>query len=299
MRISLRTAVVTLVRRAALTVILSMLFIPTVGANAEVLGGAVVSADALYIRSEASFEASPLAVAPKDAVVVLIEKIDDSWYKTWYAGFVGYMASEFLEVTEEADGSLGAGTVMGTDVRVRLAPGADGLILLLRNEGDRLEVTGVNGAWYKVKYEGTAGFVHSDYLMLDEAEVKAGTSPRQGIIDTAMKYLGVPYVWAGTSPSGFDCSGFVYYVFSQNGYSTNRTAESLMQNGEYVDRNDLLPGDVIGFANRGGSYVGHCGIYLGDGQFIHSSSGTGDVTINTLETGYYANNYYTARRIAA
>lgn len=161
-------------------------------------------------------------------------------------------------------------------------------------------------SWYKGWCAGLLGYIAPDLLIVpEEAEVISGVGALDGsvsgqeIVDTAMKYIGVPYVWAGTSPNGFDCSGFVYYVFSENGYGTYRTAESLMLNGEAVNRDELLPGDVLGFVNSGGGYIGHCGIYIGDGQFIHASSGDGAVTIDDLDTGYYANCFYAARRIAA
>ena len=113
-----------------------------------------------------------------------------------------------------------------------------------------------------------------------------------------MSYLGVPYVWAGTSPSGFDCSGFVYYVYKECGYSINRTAESIYSNGTYVEKSQLQVGDTVHFTSGSNSnYIGHVGIYIGDGQFIHASSGVGRVVISDLSSTYYLNNYYGARRI--
>lgn len=91
------------------------------------------------------------------------------------------------------------------------------------------------------------------------------------VVSTALGYLGTPYVWGGTSPSGFDCSGFVQYVYAQNGVGLPRTSQSQMGVGNPVSQGQLQPGDLVFF--RGG---GHVGIYIGDGQYVHAPH-TGDV----------------------
>ena len=126
-----------------------------------------------------------------------------------------------------------------------------------------------------------------------------GTSTATGldIVNYAQGFLGVPYVYGGTSPSGFDCSGLVYYCYTHFGYSVNRTAASLAYNGSSVAKESLQAGDVILFTSSGGGYIGHTGIYIGGGQFIHAPH-TGDVVkISSLSDEYYTNHYYGARRI--
>ena len=126
-----------------------------------------------------------------------------------------------------------------------------------------------------------------------------GTSTATGldIVNYAKGFLGVPYVYGGTSPSGLDCSGLVYYCYTHFGYSVNRTAASLAYNGSAVSKDNLQAGDVILFTSSGGGYIGHCGIYVGNGQFIHAPH-TGDVVkISSLSDTYYTNHYYGARRI--
>ncbi len=126
-----------------------------------------------------------------------------------------------------------------------------------------------------------------------------GTNTATGmdIVNYSMGFLGVPYVYGGTSPSGFDCSGLVYYCYTNFGYSVNRTAASLAYNGSSVSKDNLQAGDVILFTSSGGGYIGHTGIYIGEGQFIHAPH-TGDIVkISSLSTDYYTNHYYGARRI--
>jgi cell wall-associated NlpC family hydrolase len=92
-----------------------------------------------------------------------------------------------------------------------------------------------------------------------------------GVVGIAMQYLGVPYVWGGSSPSGFDCSGFVSYVYAQVGVSLPHHAASQYSYGTPVSYSDLEPGDLVFFEG-----LGHVGIYIGGGQFIHAPH-TGDV----------------------
>ena len=109
-----------------------------------------------------------------------------------------------------------------------------------------------------------------------------------------MQYLGVPYVWGGTSPSGFDCSGLVQYVCKKNGISVSRTAAAQAGNGTYVSRNNLQPGDLVFF---GKGNIHHVGIYIGNGQMIHAPQ-TGDVVkISSIETAYRINSYAGATRV--
>ena len=112
----------------------------------------------------------------------------------------------------------------------------------------------------------------------------------QSVIDTAESFLGLPYVWGGTTPAGFDCSGFVQYVYGQNGYSLTRTTYTQWDNdGTFVSKSELQPGDLIYFGS-GGSPT-HVGLYVGDGMMIHSPS-TGDVVkFSTIESGYYSQTY--------
>ena len=124
-----------------------------------------------------------------------------------------------------------------------------------------------------------------------------GTGTGQDIVSFAETFLGVSYVYGGTSPSGFDCSGLVYYCYRHFGYSVNRTAAGLAYSGTPVSASALQVGDVILFTSTDGSYVGHTGIYIGSGQFIHAPH-TGDVVkISSLSDAYYTSHYWGARRI--
>lgn len=125
-------------------------------------------------------------------------------------------------------------------------------------------------------------------------ESPTGAPPSQygGVVGVAMQYLGIPYRWGGSSPStGFDCSGFVMYVFSRVGVSLPRVVSAQYRVGVPVSRSELQPGDLVFFNS-----LGHNGIYIGGGQFIHSPH-TGDVVKISSLSGYYVDNWVGARRV--
>ncbi len=115
----------------------------------------------------------------------------------------------------------------------------------------------------------------------------------KGVVGTAMQYLGVPYVWGGESPTaGFDCSGFVMYVYRQHGVSLPHHAATQFNYGTPVDRSQLEPGDIVYFNG-----LGHNGIYIGDDKFIHAPH-TGDVVkISSLNDFWYTATWVGARRL--
>ena len=113
-----------------------------------------------------------------------------------------------------------------------------------------------------------------------------------GVVGIAMQYLGVPYAWGGASPSGFDCSGFVMYVFAQVGVSLPHNAAAQYGYGVPVSSDQLQPGDLVFFDG-----LGHVGIYIGGGQFVHSPHSGDVVKISSLGDSWYASTYVGARRI--
>lgn len=122
------------------------------------------------------------------------------------------------------------------------------------------------------------------------------------IVESAYNYLGVPYRYGGTTPDGFDCSGFVRHVFNANGIKLGRSSRDQAQEGIHVPLSALKPGDLIFFSmHRRKHYrIDHVGLYIGDGQFIHAaSSRSRQITISDLKSVHYHNRVVTARRVTA
>jgi cell wall-associated NlpC family hydrolase len=127
-----------------------------------------------------------------------------------------------------------------------------------------------------------------------EAELALPAAPPAkygGVVGIAMQYLGVPYVYGGSSPSGFDCSGFIMYVYAQVGVSLPHNAAAQYGYGTPVDRSQLQAGDLVFFNG-----LGHAGIYVGGGSFIHAPH-TGDVVKISSMSGWYDSTFVGARRL--
>lgn len=117
----------------------------------------------------------------------------------------------------------------------------------------------------------------------------------RAVLSESMQYLGVPYVFGGTTPSGFDCSGYVQYVFAHAGISLPRTADVQYEVGSPVSSSELQPGDLVFFSTYEPG-ASHVGIYLGDRQFINASSSQG-VSVASLDSSYWGSCYIGARRV--
>ena len=169
-----------------------------------------------------------------------------------------------------------------------------------------LAITKQSGSWYGVlMIDGSTGWIQASKVkLLDYGVVQVQTSrgayPSRGgwdrgrqqsdnpIVQVALQYLGVPYVYGGNSPSsGMDCSAFVKKVFSHFGINLPRTAREQATVGTPVSGDQLQPGDRLYFAAKH-DYVDHCGIYLGGGYFIHASAARGGVAVDSLVSGFYS-----------
>ncbi len=124
-----------------------------------------------------------------------------------------------------------------------------------------------------------------------EGSTVAAPNVHGGVVGIAMRYLGVPYVWGGSSPRGFDCSGFVAYVFAQIGVSLPHSSYAMYGMGTPVSISELEPGDLVFFTG-----ASHMGIYIGGGQFIHAPH-TGDVVKISSLSGYYSSSFAGGRRV--
>lgn len=221
------------------------------------------------------------------------------------------------------------GYVTAEGLRVRKEPDSSSEELDSLKRNDKVEIIGQTGNWYKIKLNGEIGYVSSKYISdtkvpettsrsgssLKKEETLAGQNQETNeakpeeiseeskstgaeVVEYAKKYLGYKYVSGGSSPEkGFDCSGFTLYVYKHFGITLNRSSGAQIKNGIAVEKSDLQLGDIVLFNNDANTSIGHVGIYIGNGNFIHASNPKDGVKITTLTTGYYEKRYVGARRV--
>jgi len=306
--------------------VVTILMVTSVSASATALkiGIGIVDASGLRLRSAPDTSSTIISTASYgDKVVVLADYGD--WYYVNYNLNVGYMKAEYLDFLDRENVELGIGKV-NSYVNFRTGPSTDHDIIATLPTDTKVNIIGLNCTWYKVTCNGSTGYIRSDLVDLTEVpycNTNTGSiydnqssnsgnsnsgntnstpaptySAGEQVVSLAKQYQGVRYVWGGTSTKGFDCSGYVQYVYKQFGISLNRTANAQMKNGYSVSASELQPGDLVFFhGTYATSGASHVGIYIGNGQFIHASSGKGCVVISDLWSNYYKNHYYGARRV--
>jgi len=141
----------------------------------------------------------------------------------------------------------------------------------------------------------------SDIISLNTSLPSRGTSRTSSlgarVVEIAKQYLGSPYSYGGSSPNGFDCSGFTQYVYKQVGIDLPRSSSGQADIGKKVSKDNLQPGDIVIFSDTYRSGPSHTGIYLGNGKFIHASTSTKGVIISDLNSDYYKNHFSYGRRV--
>ena len=201
-------------------------------------------------------------------------------------------------------------------VNIRKEASKDSSIVEQIKLNTAVTVLSEENGWSKVSVNNKEGYVASNLLSSSKTQETATsrggvtrekttettttttTSSGKGatVVETAKNYIGYRYVYGASGPNSFDCSGFTSYVFKLHGVSLSRTAKGQYSNGTAVARGDLQPGDLVMF---GPSVAGinHVGIYIGGGQIVHAANPSRGVTIDTINSGYYNNNYVGARRV--
>ncbi len=211
--------------------------------------------------------------------------------------------------------------INASSVYVRKEPSTSAEIVTTLIRNTDVTVVGESGDWYKVTYKDYSGYIYKELLSDKKTEetnrssanresattvssittetTAEETSKGQEIVEYAKQYLGCPYVYGGSGDKSFDCSGFTMYVYKKFGYTLSHSAIAQSKVGTYVAKEDLQAGDLVFFLDyETMDGIGHCGIYIGNGEFIHASSGSGYcVKISNLLTGSYNKRYATARRL--
>lgn len=240
--------------------------------NAE-LGYGKVNGTYVNLRTGPSTGYQSVGMADKGDKVYIIG-LNTGWYKVIWKSKICYIRSDFVDLTEipyENAASSNSPKFFRGGKSTGVLPSASAL----GNGNDKFQ---------------------------DNTDTSEGTDTSasgQQIVNKAKQYLGVPYVWGGASPSGFDCSGFVYYVLKSCGYDAVRTLTTMYRQGTPVSKDNLQPGDIVFFAGTYGSGgLSHVGIYVGNGQFIHAPHSGAVVSYADLNSSYYVSHYYGACRFS-
>ena len=302
---------------------------PSLPASAtSVLAAGVISDSGVRLRSAPSADSSILTEL-SSGTVVSIFALENNWYKVDYDCQTGYISADLVTMHQSSD-SL-SGYVVTTDaLNMRSSASTDSSVVTTVSQNTYLTLIGFENGWFHVSDGSSSGYISGDYASpcaskpaadnsgssgssgsdssssggssLPSGGNAGGSATGQAIADLAYSFLGYPYVYGGTGPSGFDCSGFIMYVYGQFGYSLPHGTNGQLGYGTPVDRSDLQPGDMIFFFDPdfGDGPTTHGGIYLGGGDFIHASTnGREEVQIHNLNTSsYYSSVFSAARRLA-
>lgn len=282
-----------------------------------------------------SINATDIIEVKKDEEVIITETIND-WVCVQTKTTKGWIYKEKLKSKEdkkeekqtteqnqvEEESKLKTLYIGSESVNLRKEANTNSEVVTKLSLNTAVDVYAEENGWSKVKVNGKEGYISSSLLSEKKKETsrsletprtktsenssentktsqeKETTTTVSGkgatAVETAKKYIGCSYVYGASGPSSFDCSGFTSYVFKQHGISLNRTAAGQYSNGVAVSRNQLQPGDLVMFGKSG---INHVGIYIGGGQIVHAANKSRGVTTDTINSGYYNNNYVGARRV--
>lgn len=288
--------------------------------GSTVINTGTVNADVLNVRSGASTSNSIVGTLRSGAKVEITET-SNGWHKIKYNNTYGYVSADYIKINSSSnetpapdqpshDVNGKVAIVTADALNVRSGAGTNYSIISTARYGSRLPIISYTSGWYKVQVGSTTGYVSEGYVtvanegdstnpLVRETPLVESIYTGANVVAETEKYLGVPYLWGGFTPVGFDCSGLVQYVYKQLGITLERTTYYQVHQGKTVNRNDLRPGDLIFFTTNESdpNDISHVGIYKGNDLFIHAPKPGDVVRISNLNSAYYSNAYYVAKRI--
>lgn len=281
----------------------------TVGAGAVELDGNSVSA--IHVDQNSAPVSAATAVAKNDSPVTLKDAAGQ--YQVTYQSKSGAETAATVTATKS---NVDAYVCVNVDtvLNVRQGPGTSYEILCTVEDGTLFPLTGKTGSWYQVLCNGRTGYISTTYATIENSEavfpgqsspskpaaptISSASPLAEQIVLFAKQYVGYPYVYGTAGPNTFDCSGFTSYVYAQFGYSLHRSSKDQVKDGVPVSKDSLQPADLLLFSNNGsGGAIGHVGLYIGNGKFIHASTPSSGVIISDLSTDWYIQHYICAQRV--
>jgi cell wall-associated NlpC family hydrolase len=316
----------------SIPVIILTIFLLSVTVSAVSAKTGIITGDIVNLRATPDTSAKVLAQLEKGKKVSVLGSEGD-WFKVSFNDATGWINDNYVIIRDQVTST---GTVSGDVVNVRSKPDKSSEILTKLEKGAKVDIYERSGDWYRISIGNERfGWVNKEFLSVRSNTVSRGlttdvqapvtvtkenegkaveankgdgaanvadgdkiSDQRQEIVAYAKKFIGVKYVSGGSSPKGFDCSGFVSYVFKHFDITLERVSRDMGNGGTAVKKADLKPGDLVFFDTNGGlNAIRHVGIYIGNNNFIHASSGSGHrrVMISSLSDSFYSKCYMRAR----
>ena len=252
----------------------------------------------------------------------------NNWSNIEVEGITGWVLNKYIEnfddiknnltVDENAESTeVKTGYVNVTSANVRSEATTESAVvktLVLNNEVKILEDL---GDWYKIENGEGVAYIYASLVSDEKTEITSRSSKNRtstpvsteksaaliasasgnSVAEFAKQYIGYNYVYGGSGPTVFDCSGFTMYVFKQFGISLPHNAVTQSNYGVYVSKENLVPGDLVIFNDYSNTSIGHAAIYIGDGRIVHAANSNRGVTTDTILSGYYDIRFVEGRRL--
>ena len=276
--------------------------------------GVVNSPVGLYMLSEANLDGT-IITALDYGTKVTIDGVSGEWYKVTADGFTGYVYKEYITTNKTSYSTSSTSSTSTTSstttttrygivsnlnsgytLDFRTAPNTSSEVIGSLSNGTAVNILGETNGWYYIEYNGETGYVYGEFITLTNSPTSSSSTSSSSssspliitnvtanqLINYAKQFEGYPYVWGGNTPStGFDCSGFVQYIFNHFGISLPRTTYTQVNCGTAVSLSDIEPGDLV-FEIPTAKGPSHVGIYIGDGKILNAMDPANGVTISPL-----------------
>lgn len=209
------------------------------------------------------------------------------------------------------------GYVNVTSANIRAEASTDSEVVDMAVLNEEVQIIEDLGEWYKIKNGDGIAYIFANLVSDEKTEVTSRSSINRtanpvsseksaalissasgnSVAEFAKQYIGYGYVYGGSGPTSFDCSGFTMYVYQQFGISLPHNAVTQSNYGQYVSKENLVPGDLVIFNDYSNTSIGHAGIYIGNGRIVHAENSNTGVTTDTIMSGYYDARFVEGRRL--
>lgn len=266
--------------------------------------------------------------AVEEETSIKIIEILNNWSNIEIDGITGWVLNKYIENFDEIKNSatveanttpveIKTGYVNVSSANVRSEATTESEVvktLVLNNEVKILEDL---GDWYKIENGEGYAYIYASLVSDEKTQITSRSSTNRAstpvsseksaaliasasgnsVAEFAKQYIGYNYVYGGSGPTSFDCSGFTMYVFKQFGINLPHNAVTQSNYGAYVSKDNLVPGDLVIFNNYANTSIGHAAIYIGNGRIVHAANSSRGVTTDTILSGYYDIRFVEGRRL--